>query len=224
MSVRPVIIKPKWPALSSAGRWLVIAAAPWFLLTLLVAETLGLVGPHAPQFQRWLFVLVAIAPGALGILHAWLGQVPGLRWLHHRTQARLAVGANGLELQGPHIAPHLYAWAEMGGLRTRPLGGADLLSTDGVVLARMPESLMFGGGTWWRSESIASVVVGARPDRYRLSRANWAGVPTEFALRTSDDPVAGTDPWAARRRWINVAIYGTFAAVTAFLLYRYLTA
>ena len=222
VEIEPVIIKPQFPALSKAGRRLVIVSAPWFFAVLLGLDALGLVGRDAPQALRWLALTAAAAPIGVLVFHPWLGRVPGLRWLHHRTQPRLAIGANGLDIQLPDVGERQYGWQEVGALRMRPDHAADLLGRDGVAIARIPESMVLAGGTWWRSESIASIVVRARSDLYRLSGANWAGVPVEFALRVSEVPTT-TDPWAFRRRLVNVAVTIAFFVVTGFLLFRYFT-
>lgn len=169
-------------------------------------------------------VVVAIAPIVVLAFHRWLGHVPGLRWLLHRTQPRLAIRAMGLDLRLPEVGERLHSWDEVRALRMRPDGGANLLGPDGVALAKIPESMVFGRRKLVaRSESIASLVVRARPDRYRLSGANWAGEPNEFALRDAHEPNATTDPWAGRRRMTNLAIAALAVAVTAFLVFRYLT-
>jgi hypothetical protein len=116
-----------------------------------------------------------------------------------------------------------FEWVEITGLRTTHGRGPDLLGRDGVTLSRVPEDLLLRGGNWWRSESIASLIVRARPDRYRLSGANWAGVPTEFALRTASDPETMDDRWAIRRRSTTVGITIAFVLITGFLIVRYLT-
>lgn len=223
VAIEPVIIKPQFPALSKAGRRLVVLSVPWFFVVLLALDALGLVGPDDPQAQRWFAIFVAAVPIGVLVFHPLLGHIPGLRWLHHRIQPRLAIRANGLVLQLPEVGERLYGWDEVGGLRMRPDRGADLLGRDGVTLARIPESMILAGGTWWRSASIASFVVRARPDRYRLSGANWAGVPNEFALRMPNEPLTTADPWVSRRRLANVVIAVAFVAVTAFLVLRYLT-
>ena len=223
MAIEPVIVTPNWPTLSKAGRRLVILSVPWFFASLFGSSALGLVGRDDPQAQRWLVVVVAIAPIVVLVFHRWLGHVPGLRWLLHRTQPRLTIRAMGLDLRLPEVGERLYGWDAVGGLRMRPDRGANLLGPDGVALAKIPESMVLAAGNWWRSESIASVVVRARPDRYRLSGANWAGVPNEFALRDAHEPITTADPWAGRRRMTNVAIAALALAVTAFLVFRYLT-
>lgn len=221
--IDPVTIKPPRPTFSNAGRWLIVVSVPWFFLVLLGSSALGLVGRDDPQAQRILAIIVAGAPVIVLVFHQWLGRVPGLRWLHHRIQPRLAIGANGLDLRLPDVGEHFYSWDKVGGIRTRTRGGADLLAPDGAVLARIPESMVLAGGTWWRSESVASVVVRVRPDRYRLSGANWAGVPTEFALRSPSEPITTVDQWADRRLLVNAAVAIAFVVVTGFLVVRYLT-
>ena len=222
--LEPVILKPNWPALSKAARRLVILAAPWCFGSLLAADALGLIGRDDPQTQRWLAVLVATAPAATLVFHPWLGRVRGFRWLHHQTQPRLSIGANGLDLRLPEVGEHLYGWDEVGGLRMRRDHSADLMAVNGVPLARIPESLIMAGGGWWRSQSVASVVVRARPDRYRISGANWAGEPNEFALRATGEPMATIGPFATRRRLVTAAIWLSFGVVTVVLVARFLSA
>lgn len=223
VATEPVIIKPQFPALSRAGRGIGFLSVPWFFVALLALDTLGPADRDAPQALRWLSLFVAVAPVGTLVLHPWVGRLPGFLWLHHRMQPRLAIEANGLDLQLPDVGRRLYGWDEVRGLRMRRDRAADLIGPNGVALAKIPESMILAGGTWWRSESIASLVVHARPDKYRLSRANWAGVPIEFALRVSDEPVTAADPWAFRRRLVNVAVTIAFVGVTGFLLVRYLT-
>lgn len=217
----PVIIKPQFPALSTAGRLLVILSVPWFFAALVALDALGPADRDAPQVLRWLSLCVAVAPIGVLVFHPFLGRLPGFRWLHHQVQPRLAIGPNGLDLQLPQVGRRIYDWDDVEGLRMRPDRAANLLGREGVALARIPSSMYLAGGTWMRSESVASLVVRARPDRYRLSRANWAGVPVEFALRVSDEPLP-TDPWTHRRRLVNIVVAIAFLAVTGFLLFRYL--
>jgi hypothetical protein len=223
VAFEPVIIKPQFPALSKAGRGLVVVSIPWFFSLLLGLDAIGLVGGNAPEALRWLALFAAAAPAILLVFHPWLGQVRGLRWVHHRIQPRLAIRADGIDLRFPDIGERSYGWEEVGALRMRTDRAADLVGRDGVAIAKIPESMVLAGGTWWRSESIAAIVVRGRPDRYRLSGANWAGVPNEFALRTDEDPSTTGDPWTARRRWTNVLVAGAFVAVASFLVIRYLT-
>ena len=42
--IEPVIIKPQFPALSKAGRWLVLRCVPWFFGPFLTLDKLGLIG------------------------------------------------------------------------------------------------------------------------------------------------------------------------------------
>ncbi len=221
MAAAQVTIKPQVPALSRAGRRLAILAVPWFFMSLFGLDALGPADRDAPQALRWVALGVAAAPFVTLVLHPWLGRLTGLRWLHHRMQPRLAVDGTGLDLQLPQVGRHRYDWLEIEGLRMRPDRGADLIGNGGVALAKIPESMILAGGTWWRSESIASVVVRARPDRYRLSRANWAGVPVEFVLRTSEDPIAA-DQWAFRRRLVNVVVAVAAVGMVGFFLVRWL--
>jgi hypothetical protein len=221
--IEPVIIKPQFPALSRAGRRVALLSVPWFFGALFALDALSLTGRDGPQALRWLAIFVAAAPFGVLVFHPLLGHVPGLRWLHHRIQPRLAIRANGLDVQLPEVGERQFGWEEIDGLRMRRDRGADLLGRNGAILARIPESMILAGGTFWRSASIASLVVRARPDRYRLSGANWAGEPNEFVLRIIDEPVTTADPWASRRRLVNVAIAVAFVAVTAFLVFRYLT-
>jgi hypothetical protein len=223
VATEPVTIKPQFPVLSRAGRGLAILSVPWFFVALVVLDALGPAHRDAPQALRWLSLFVAAAPGSAVVLHPWIGRLLGFRWLHHRRQPRVAIGANGLDLQLPELDAHLFGWEEINGLRMRPDRGADLLGPNGATLARIPESMILAGGTWWQSESIASLVVRARPDRYRLSGANWAGVPNEFALRMPEEPLVAAGRWAPRRRLVNVGITAAFIGVTGFLLLRYLT-
>lgn len=83
--IDPVTIKPPRPTFSNAGRWLIVVSVPWFFLVLLGSSALGLVGRDDPQAQRILAIIVAGAPVIVLVFHQWLGRVPGLRWLHHRT-------------------------------------------------------------------------------------------------------------------------------------------
>jgi hypothetical protein len=223
VSIEPVVIKPKWPTLSRAARRLIVVSVPWFFGALVGADALGLAGTDDPQAQRWLALLVAIAPVAALVFHPWLGHVHGLRWLHHRTQPRLAIRADGLHLRLPDVGERLYGWDVVGGLRMRPDHTADLIDVDGVSLVRIPDSMTMAGGTYWRSESIASAIVRAQPHRYRLSGANWAGEPNEFALRDATEPNTSADSWATRRRVTTVAIWLAFVVVTLFLLVRFLS-
>jgi hypothetical protein len=223
VAIEPVIIKPQFPALSKAGRRLVIVSVPWFFSALLGLDAIGLVGRDTPQALRWFALLTAAAPAVLLVFHPWLGRVRGLRWLHHRIQPRLAIRADGIDLQFPDVGERSYGWEEVGALRMWTDRAADLLGRDGVAIAKIPESMVLAGGTWWRSESIASIVVRVRPDRYRLSGANWAGVPNEFVLRTAEDSNTTFDPWTSRRRLTSVLVAGAFVAVTGFLVIRYLT-
>ena len=82
--------------------------------------------------------------------------------------------------------------------------------------------MVLGGGGRWQRDSIATVIVRARPDRFALSGANWAGVPTEFALRASDDPQPLADEWVRRRRLTTAAIVLAFGAVTGIIVLAYL--
>ena len=222
MITDPVVIKPRVPALSRAGRTLAFASIPWFLVSLLVLSATGLAGPNAPQAVRTLSVFVAVAPIGVLVLHQWLGRVAGFRWLHHPTQPQLVLGSGGLELQLPGGGRQGFSWDEVIGLRTRPGRAADLLGRDGVALAKIPENMLLAGGTRWRSESIASAVVRMRPDRYRLSGANWAGVPNEFALRAGHEPISEANPWSRRQRLTTVGIVTAFVSVTGVILLRYL--
>jgi len=218
----PVVIKPRVPALSRAGRNLAVAAIPWFFASLLVLYATGLAGPNAPQAVRMLSVFVTVAPIGVFFCHQWLGRVAGFRWLHHRTQPQLVLGSGGLELQLPGSGRRRFSWDEVVGLRTRPDRAADLLGRDGVALAKVPENMLLAGGTRWHSESIASAVVRMRPDRYRLSGANWAGVPNEFALRAAHEAISEANPWSRRQRLTTVGIVTAFVAVTGVILLWYL--
>jgi hypothetical protein len=218
-----IIITPQFPALSNAGRVLVVLALPWFFGSLIVLDTLDLIGRAAPPTQRLLGIFVAAAPIIVLVFHPWLGRLAGLQWLHHQVQPYLAIRATGLGLQLRGVGVRSYDWQEITGLRTVYGRGGDLLGPDGVVIARIPENMLLRGGNWWRSESIASVVVRARPDRFRLSGANWAGVPTEFALRAPTDSDATDDQWSKRRRWTTAAITLAFVLVSGVIILRYLT-
>jgi hypothetical protein len=189
---------------------------------LLGLDAIGLIGRSAPQTVRWLALFAAAAPTILLLFHPWLGQVRGLRWLHHRIQPRLAIRADGMDLRFPDIGERSYGWEEVAALRMRTDRAADLVGRGGVAIAKIPETMILAGGTWWRSESIAAIVVRVRPDRYRLSGANWAGVPNEFTLRAAEDPGTTHDAWTARRRLVNVLIVCAFVEVTGFLVLRYL--
>ena len=218
-----ILITPQFPALSKAGRWLVVLAVPWFFGILVALDTLDLIGRTAPQTYRWFGPVVAAAPIIVLVFHPWLGRVPGLRWLHHPIQPFVAIGATGLDLQVRGVSVRSFGWGEITGLRTTYSRAADLLGPEGVSIARIPENMLLRGGNWWRSESIASLVVRARPDRYRLSGANWAGVPTEFALRTTVDSDETGDQWSSRRRLTTVAITLAFVLVTGVIIVTYVT-
>ncbi len=198
-----------------------IVAVPWFFLALIVLDALGFASGGASDPQRYLSLVIALAPIVALMVHPWLGRLPGFRWLHHRTQPRLKIDEDGLDVQLPGLGRQRYAWDEISALRTRRDRAADLLGRDGVALARIPESLLFAGGTWWRSESVASLVVRARPDRFRLSGANWAGAPNEFALRAIDESAPTSDPWATRRRLLNVGIIVVCLVIPALIILRY---
>ena len=223
VAIEDVYIKPRWPTLSKAARRLVLVSVPWFFGALVGADALGLAGTDDPQAQRWLVLVVAVAPVAALVFHPWLGRVPGLRWLHHPTQPRLAIRPDGLQLRLPDSGEHFYGWYRVGGLRMRSDHRADLIGADGLPLVQIPESLTMGGGTYWHSESIASVIVRAQPDRFQLTGANWAGDPNEFALRGATEPLAKADPWVLRRRATTIAIWLTFVVVTLALLVRFLS-
>jgi hypothetical protein len=223
VAIEPVVIKPQFPALSKAGRWLVVLSVPWFFGAILALDNLGLIGRSEPQAQRWLALVVAAAPVVVLVFHPWLGRLPGLRWLHHQIQPRLVISPNGLDLQLRGVGTRFYDWGEVTGLRTRCGSGADLLGRGGVALARIPETMVLGGRGLRQTDSIATLVVRARPDRYGLSGANWAGVPNEFALRAPDDPQPPADRWLRRRRWTTVAIVLAFGAVTGLIIFVYLT-
>jgi hypothetical protein len=223
VAIEPVIVKPQFPALSKAARRLAIASVPWFFLVLLGLDAIGLIGRGAPEGLRWPALLVAIAPIGVLVFHPLLGRIRGLRWLHHRIQPRMAIRADRVDLRLPDIGERSYGWDEVGALRMRPDRAADLLGRDGVAIAKIPETMILAGGTWWRSESIASIVVRVRPDLYRLSGANWAGVPNAFALRTANEPSTTADPWVSRRRLTNIVVAVVFVAGIGFLVLRYLT-
>jgi hypothetical protein len=106
VAIDPVIIKPRFPVLSKAGRRLLVLSVPWFFATLIAFDALGLIGRDAPKELRWL-AIVPVAPYVLLVFHPWLGRLPGLRWLRHPVQPRIEISSIGLDLQLPDVGRHV---------------------------------------------------------------------------------------------------------------------
>jgi hypothetical protein len=87
---------------------------------------------------------------------------------------------------------------------------ARLTGLDGGELALVPECLVHPRPGWRTGQTLAQVVVATRPDRYRLTEANWAGVPDGFALTSSEH--TEFDVGAVQRRRAAV-LAGTAAAL-----------
>jgi hypothetical protein len=215
-----VTIHPRSASLSRAGRIFAVAAVPWFFMSLIALDALGVIGRGSSPLARQASILIALVPVAILVLHGFLGRLPGFGWFYHRIQPVLVVGPEALVVQLRGVAARSIPWENIEGLRVRPNRAADILGEGGVALVRIPEELILAGGTRWQSESVASVVVRVRPDRYRLSGANWAGVPTEFALRRHGNSPDNGDRWAARRKHVNVGVVIAAVAVIAVVVIR----
>ena len=169
----PIVVTARWPTYSRRARWIGILAGPWFFAVLFALEALKLSGPAGPPELRWPGLIVALGPGAFALLVPWLGRLRGFRWTHERHQPQLTIREDGLDVQLPRVGSKSYSWDEIAGLRPRPAGDADLLGAGGIVLARLPDSLLVARETWWRERFTAELIARSRPGLVRLSGANW---------------------------------------------------
>lgn len=180
-------IRPKKPALTNAGQWFQVLSVPWFFGAVFFSVwSLTALGLYPdPAWLRLVVIVVAFTPVIVAALYPWLRWLPGLGWLYEPIQPRARLDVSGIELSLPGQGTVYFQWEDVAGLvaRADTILYGNLLGMDGSVLAKVPRSLVYFQDSWLSSvQTLASRVVGLRPDRYAISGARSANLPDEFAL------------------------------------------
>jgi hypothetical protein len=205
--MKPVLVRPCHLASTTLGGFLLVATMLGGLAVLFLIDAAMRLAGRPLQFEppalRLAVVIVAAAPTVALLLEPALWRIPRLGPAIAALRGGAVIDEDGIEVSGRGTGTRRFRWDDIGGLAVHRGGlrdPAELLALDGTVLAALPESLAYPR----RQQSLAEIVVNARPDRYVLSGANAFGRPDEFRLKGAGAPLDVAAVTRRRRQVIAV--------------------
>jgi hypothetical protein len=201
------VLRAQRRPLTRRGRWFWILVVAFFFAWLFGTDALlraaGLPG-RFPVGMRWLLVVVALTPFAIGYLSLLRPRLGLALGLIKTSLSRAVLDYSGIELSDEGLAPQRHRWDDISALE--PAGKYwRLMGSDGSVLATIPSELVLPRPSWSDNPTLAEAVVQVRPDRYALRGGRLEPGLTEFALRVPEDSV-GRVRFVTHKRVLGLGI------------------
>jgi hypothetical protein len=169
-----IIVRPLLAPNPSRRGWMVMATLwGWTLLWGVIYLLTKGQGPSMPAtLPAWAGIAGVIA--SLVVPIGW--RIPWFRSLYLQPHPMAVLDHTGIELHLPGIGVRRFAWGEIAALRPRPRAPAELLSTDGRLLAAVPGALVASG-----RPSLARSVVRVQPKAFEVTTSRFGRPNGGFA-------------------------------------------